>query len=67
MLANDWETTSRRMALVIQDRQRKTGIRVTANLVDAGVPQRYEHVHRSADQYGRFRSLHHLMNLEKKT
>jgi hypothetical protein len=55
------------MALVIQDRLRKTDIPVTANLVDAGVLQRYERVHPYVDQVDRYRSLHHLMNLDEKT
>ena len=65
--ASDWGMTSRRMALVIRDRLCKTDIPVTANLVDAGALQRYERVHPYVDQDDRYRSLHHLMNLDEKT
>ena len=43
------------------------GILKTAGLGDAVAQQRCERVHRSADQGGRCRSLHHLMNLDEET
>jgi hypothetical protein len=67
VLAIDWQTISRRMALVTQDRQYKMGIQMMASLGDAVVQQRCERVYRSADQDGRCRSLHHLMNLDEET
>jgi hypothetical protein len=67
MPAIDLEMTSRRKVLETQDRQHKKGILKKAGLVDAGVLQRCERVHRNADQDGRYRSLHHLMNLDEET
>jgi hypothetical protein len=67
MPAIDLQMTSRRKVLEIQDRQHKMGIPKTANLVGSDAQQRCEHVHRNADQDGRYRSLHHLMNLDKET
>ena len=58
---------SRRKALEIQDHQDKMGILKTAGLGDADVQQRYERAHLNADQDGRYRSLHHLMNLDEET
>jgi hypothetical protein len=43
------------------------GILKTAGLGDADVQQRYERAHLNADQDGRYRSLHHLMNLDEET
>jgi hypothetical protein len=67
MPAIDLEMTSRRKALETQDRQHKKGILKKAGLVDADEWKRYERVHRNADQDGRYRSLHHLMNLDEET
>ncbi|MFY9346515.1 MAG: hypothetical protein WAO93_02080, partial [Orrella sp.] len=62
-----FQTTSRRKALEIQDHQYKMGILKTAGLGDADVKQRYERAYLNADQDGRYRSLHHLMNLDEET
>ena len=43
------------------------GILKTAGLGDADVRKRYERAHLNADQDDRYRSLHHLMNLDKET
>jgi hypothetical protein len=67
MPAIDLEMTSRRKVLETQDRQHKKGILKKAGLVDADEWKRYERVHRNADQDGRYRSLHHLMNLDEET
>jgi hypothetical protein len=67
MPAIDLQMTSRRKVLEIQDRQYKMGILKTAGLGDADVRKRYERAHLNADQDDRYRSLHHLMNLDEET
>jgi hypothetical protein len=67
MLAIDLQMTSRRKVLETQDRRHKMDILKTAGLGDADAQKRYERAHRNADQDGRYRSLHHLMNLDEET
>jgi len=67
MPAIDLQMTSRRKVLETQDRRHKMDILKTAGLGDADAQKRYERAHRNADQDGRYRSLHHLMNLDEET
>ena len=67
MPAIDLQMTSRRKVLETQDRRHKMDILKTAGLGDADVRKRYERAHLNADQDDRYRSLHHLMNLDEET